>query len=986
MRRQWGDDELAEHWTLTPAELGLLANKAGATRLGFAVLLKAFTYEGRFPRSRQEIPGAVVVHVADQVGVPAELHLSYAWSGRAIKYHRAQIRAFLGVREATVQDGHELVRWLLEHLVPHDHRLEHLREAAYRWCRSSRLEPPTPDRLERLIRSALRTFEERLCRTVLERLSPETIARLDGLVAIVDAEEDAPEATGDGRSLLSTLKADPGRVGLESVLGEIEKLGHLRVLGLPSDLFAGVSPGVVQLFRQRAAVEPPSELRGHPAPIRALLLAALCALRAREITDRLVDLLIQVIHKIGVRAERKVEKELLEDLRRVTGKTGLLFRIAEAAVEHPDGRVRDVVFPAAGGEQTLRDLVREFQSSGPAYRFQVHTHLRASYAAHYRRMVPPLLEALEFRSNNAVHRPLIRALELLKRYAGGSQRLYPVAEDVPLEGVVRPSLRELVVHADARGRERVDRINYEIRVLQALREHLRCKEIWVVGADRYRNPDEDLPSDFADRRAAYYAALNQPLDADAFVETLRRGMDEALRALNDGLPRNSSVTILRSGKIVVSPLAAQPEPAQLGRLKLELVERWPMTSLLDVLKETDLRVGFTEQFASASSREQLDRATLQKRLLLCLYGLGTNTGLKRVASGDHGETVGDLRYVRRRYLRTEALRAAIAEVADGIFRARRPEIWGEGTTACASDAKKFGAWDQNLLTEWHVRYRGPGVMIYWHVDKKACCIYSQLKSCSSSEVAAMIEGVLRHCTEMTVERQYVDSHGQSEVAFGLTYLLGFQLLPRLKAIGAQKLYRPAAGQPDAYPRLEPVRTRPIHWQLIREQYDELVKYATALRLGTADAEAILRRFTRSAPQHPTYQALAELGKAVKTIFLCRYLSAEALRREIHEGLNVIENWNGANAFIFYGKGGEIASNRLDEQELAVLSLHLLQISLVYINTLMLQRVLGEPDWRGSLGPEDLRALTPLVYAHINPYGTFRLDMAHRLTIESEAAA
>src|SRR5205823_2350014 len=78
----------------------------------------------------------------------------------------------------------------------------------------------------------------------------------------------------------------------------------------------------------------------------------------------------------------------------------------------------------------------------------------------------------------------------------------------------------------------------------------------------------------------------------------------------------------------------------------------------------------------------------------------------------------------------QALRAAIAAVANAIFRVRHPEIWGEATTACASDSKKFGAWDQNLLTEWHVRYRGPGVMIYWHVDKKACCIYSQLKSCS----------------------------------------------------------------------------------------------------------------------------------------------------------------------------------------------------------------------------------------------------------------
>jgi TnpA family transposase len=85
----------------------------------------------------------------------------------------------------------------------------------------------------------------------------------------------------------------------------------------------------------------------------------------------------------------------------------------------------------------------------------------------------------------------------------------------------------------------------------------------------------------------------------------------------------------------------------------------------------------------------------------------------------------------------------------------------------------------------------------------------------------------------------------------------------------------------------------------------MIKYATALRLGKAETEAVLRRFTRNNLKHPTYRALAELGKADKTIFLCRYLQTEALRREIQEGLNVIENWNGANDFIYYGKGGEI---------------------------------------------------------------------------------
>lgn len=215
-----------------------------------------------------------------------------------------------------------------------------------------------------------------------------------------------------------------------------------------------------------------------------------------------------------------------------------------------------------------------------------------------------------------------------------------------------------------------------------------------------------------------------------------------------------------------------------------------MTSLLDILKETDLRVNFSEYFKSVSTREVLNSHALQKRLLLCLYGLGTNTGLKRLSDEIGGDNYQDLLHVRRRFIHKDQLRNAIACVANAIFRARIPIIWGEGTTACASDSKKFGAWDQNLMTEWHIRYGGRGVMIYWHVEKNSVCIYSQLKTCSSSEVAAMIEGLLRHCTEMKVEKNYVDSHGQNEVAFAFCYLLGFQLMPRLKRINVQKLYRP----------------------------------------------------------------------------------------------------------------------------------------------------------------------------------------------------
>ena len=135
-------------------------------------------------------------------------------------------------------------------------------------------------------------------------------------------------------------------------------------------------------------------------------------------------------------------------------------------------------------------------------------------------------------------------------------------------------------------------------------------------------------------------------------------------------------------------------------------------------------VGFTHSFRSPTAWETLDRDTLQYRLLLALYGLGTGAGLKRVQMGNQEVAYKDLLYVRRRFITTDALRQAIS------------------------------AWDENLMTEWHVRYGGPVIKIYWHVDRKSACIHSQLKRCSSSEVAAMIEGVLRHCTDMEVERQY----------------------------------------------------------------------------------------------------------------------------------------------------------------------------------------------------------------------------------------
>jgi hypothetical protein len=137
----------------------------------------------------------------------------------------------------------------------------------------------------------------------------------------------------------------------------------------------------------------------------------------------------------------------------------------------------------------------------------------------------------EFRCNNEVYQPIIRAVTLVKDYVHSPRQYYPEEELVPIKDIVKAKWRDLVVEKDEDGTERVNRINYEVCLLQALRDKVRSKEIWVMGANRYQNPDLDLPTDFDQQRSDYYEALKQPTEAHLFVEQVRTSLQQALRSL-----------------------------------------------------------------------------------------------------------------------------------------------------------------------------------------------------------------------------------------------------------------------------------------------------------------------------------------------------------------------------------------------------------------------------------------------------------------------
>ncbi|MBZ4318777.1 Tn3 family transposase [Streptomyces sp. SCA2-4] len=135
------------------------------------------------------------------------------------------------------------------------------------------------------------------------------------------------------------------------------------------------------------------------------------------------------------------------------------------------------------------------------------------------------------------------------------------------------------------------------------------------------------------------------------------------------------------------------------------------------VREAVLRTGCLDAVTSVSGGGSLSPEVLAERLLLVIHAYGTNTGIKAVASGGHGHTEDELRYVRRRYLSAEAARAIAIQIANATFAARSTELWGQGSTAVASDSTHVRAYDQHLFTEWHSRYGGRGVLIYWHLRR-----------------------------------------------------------------------------------------------------------------------------------------------------------------------------------------------------------------------------------------------------------------------------
>jgi hypothetical protein len=231
MKTNWTTEDLAASWLILPGDQKLIGRKQGATRLGFALTLKFFQLKGRFPSGPHEFPSEAVQFVAQQVGIDPTAWENYPWQGRSWERHRASIRKHLGFREATILDAKALQAWLVDEILDMEGRMDRLKETVLERCRKLLIEPPADEQIRRLIISALKEHETCFCKNILQNLDSAVLKRLDALLEVELSEEDEAEWT-----TWQSLKADPGKAGLNSVKQTASRLKLARKVGLPVTL------------------------------------------------------------------------------------------------------------------------------------------------------------------------------------------------------------------------------------------------------------------------------------------------------------------------------------------------------------------------------------------------------------------------------------------------------------------------------------------------------------------------------------------------------------------------------------------------------------------------------------------------------------------------------------------------------------------------------------------------------------------------------
>lgn len=962
--------DLAEVYTLTPAEIAFIDEtpRRPAARTAAFLYLKLFQRLGYFVQIG-DVPPLVREHILAQTGYLRpprfdELKRFDRSSQRSTLI--AALRRYLDVRPLD-DPGRAWLQHLAEDAADTRHVVADIINVMLEELVHHRYELPAFSTLERLAIQARDKVHEIHFASITRQLDTGTRALIDGLFKV---------RTGQSSSTWNQLKREPKKPTNKETRSYLQHIRHLQLLveRLPKPDIP--VPKLKQYRLIARALDAAGMAKLKPQKRHALAVIYVRSQFAQTLDDA-TDLFVRMLQNLENLARTKLLAYQQEHVQRTDRLIGQLKEILLAY--RIDGNDRQRV--EAIGSTLVAD-VDDLLAICDEHMAYAGRNFLPFLVQPYKALRAQLLNCVEIirPQSTSEDDTLMRMMAALQVLRTNRQETVPLS----LAGLepdedfrwLPAAWRKLVVCERADGRvAAINRRYFELAVLYAIRDELKSGDLFVQHGERYDDYREQLVDNetLARELTQYGIVTGINTDSRTFVQGLRQEMCALIEAVDAEFPQNAYAEIV-DGRLILKKPPASEQPPGIRQLDALINAALAPVSIVDVLVDSVRWLQLHKLFRPLMGTESRIE-NLMPRVVSTLFCYGCNLGPTQTARSIRGISRKQVAWLNIKYMTEAVLEKAIVAAINAYNKFELPSYWGSGKHASA-DGTKWNLYEQNLVSEHHIRYGGYGGIGYYHVSDKFIALFSHFISCGTYEGTYILDGLMTNISDIQPDAVHGDTQAQSYTVFGLSHLLGIKLMSRIRGIKDLVFHRPDPN--TKYQHMDRLFSDSIDWPLIETHLPDMLRVAVSIKLGKISASAILRRLGTYSRKNKLYFAFKELGKVIRTMFLVKYVGDVELRKLIQSETNKSEQFNGFAKKLFFGGEGVIAENIRHEQHKVVKYNHLVSNLVILHNVVGMSRAIKQLQAEGlTITQEMLAGLAPYRLEHINRFGDYLLDLRRR---------
>lgn len=952
--------DLLEMYTPSVEELALAnrVSKGENAKLGFLVLLKTFQRLGYFV-PLHAVPQSIVGHITRWTESNSFDVAAYDASGSR-RRHVVAIRAFLDIHPYDLVAEAVLGNIMAEAALTKE-ALADIINAGIEELIRQRYELPGFSTLRRLARHWRSTINQRIYDQVNQQLASTGCKQLDTLLEVEETSH---------RSLWDQLKADPGQPTLSQLRTWVRRLQWLIEENIGADAFVNVPMVKVQHFAREARSLDAARMKAMRPPKRYTLMAALVKDCVARTLDDLGEMFIKRLRKI-----HRKGKSALEDYReKHQAQTDQLIMTLHDMVvvmqqdDTPPQKLAALESRLGDNPDAIIAQCREHN----AYADNNYMSFLWPFYIGHRQALFALFDHICL-SSTSQDIALEQALRFLLAHRHSKVAWLAIDDTLDLSWIPEKWWKLVTGQSPSNKSQpvKIDRRQFEVCVFSQLMEELLAGDLCIKGSDQFADYRTQLISwaEYERMIGDYSEQIGLPVNPQQFVTEAQQWLETMANVTDASFPNNNAVRF-ENGDVILTRIGKQPQPKPLKQLERLIADSMEPVSVLDILVDTEHWLNWTRFFRPLSGLDTKLSDPIV-RYMVATFCYGCNLGPSQTARSLKDIDRRQIAWINHRHITEDQLDEAITAIINAYNGFALPKHWGTGKSASA-DGTKWDVYEQNLLSEYHIRYGGYGGIGYYHVSDTYIALFSHFIPCGVWEAVYILDGLLNNNSDIQPDTLHGDTQAQSTPVFGLAHLLGIKLMPRIRNWKDLKLYRPS--KQSRYRHIDGLFDDAIDWKLIETHLPDLLRVVLSIKAGRITASTLLRKLGTYSRKNKLYQAMRELGRVVRTEFLLRYLSDAELRRTIQAATNKSEAFNNFTQWLAFGDD-LLAENNRDRQRKLIKYNHLVANCVIFHNVQALTRLLQEATQNGMHIEADVLArLSPYLTEHINRFGSYMLNL------------